>query len=242
MRKSAGGSELDSADSLASAATIKVTADGVTLDPVWLAKIKSQGKGIILLEGRATTIKPLTLEVSDSNGVPLVHVQLPMSIDGVEKMFRHVNLLYVDGLSGGRLTETKAPANYPDSLTDATSFLFVHGYNVNPEQARGWNSKMFKSMWWAGSHSRFYGFTWNGADTQIPGIGVTVNYHANVDHAFGAAQAFAGVVQTLGSNVTVAAHSLGNMLVASAIQDWGARPARFCMIDAAVAIKPLMAQ
>jgi hypothetical protein len=32
----------------------------------------------------------------------------------------------------------------------------------------------------------------------------------------------------------VAAHSLGNMLVGSAIHDWGARPENYYMIDAAV--------
>ena len=239
LRKVETSPTYDNARTLGSAVTIQITAEGIPLDVDWLNKISSEGKGIILLEGRAATIRPLTVEVTDASGVVLAQVQLPISIDSVEKMFRHVNFLYVDNVNGGRPTDTSEPANYPDVLTDSYQFIFVHGYNVNPDDARGWNSKMFKSMWWTGSKAKFYGVTWNGADSQH--FGVTVNYHINVDHAFGAAHPLANVIETLNQrgDVTVVAHSLGNMIVASAIHDWDAQFKTFCMIDAAVAIEAL---
>ena len=75
-------------------------------------------------------------------------------------MFRHKNLTaavlgQVDG-PGDRLTANDVP-NAPDD--NGTNFLFVHGYNVNPNQARGWQAEMFKRLYWSGSPARFYGVT-----------------------------------------------------------------------------------
>jgi hypothetical protein len=73
---------------------------------------------------------------------------------------------------------------------------------------------------------------------------VTVNYHKNVDHAFQAAKGtdtavgFGTYVQNLG-NVVIAAHSLGNVVVASAICDWHANVSRLFMIDAAISSEVL---
>ncbi|HSS96029.1 MAG TPA: hypothetical protein VLK33_03325, partial [Terriglobales bacterium] len=61
--------------------------------------------------------------------------------------------------------------------------------------------------------------------------------HKNVDNAFATAYPLANLLANLGGDVTVAAHSLGNVAVSSAIQDWGAQPARYYMIDAAVALE-----
>jgi len=55
-----------------------------------------------------------------------------------------------------------------------------------------------------------------------------------VDNAFATAQQFAKFLNAL-SNATVAAHSLGNVLVGSAVHDWQARPPKYLMLDAAVA-------
>jgi pimeloyl-ACP methyl ester carboxylesterase len=213
---------------------------GRTLDVAFLDQIKNGGKGIILVEAWSQITHPLKLQVTkQSNGEKVAEVSLPLSINSVESMYRHYNVLFADDVSGGRRTELNEPPNYPDQLCTDKKIVFVHGYNVNPEQARGWNAKMFKSMWWTGSHAKFYGVTWHGSETQLP-VGsrtVTPNYHLNVDNAFAAARPFAGFVNSLGGGVTVVAHSLGNMVVASAIHDWTAQVDNFYMIDAAVAIE-----
>ncbi len=58
---------------------------------------------------------------------------------------------------------------------------------------------------------------------------------ANIVHAFETAAAFAATnAQSVSGNTTVIAHSLGNVLVSSAVQDHGFRPARYFMFNAAV--------
>jgi pimeloyl-ACP methyl ester carboxylesterase len=94
---------------------------------------------------------------------------------------------------------------------------------------------MFKRMYWAGSKARFYGVTWHGSETQIGDV--TRNYHVNVRNALFTADQLATFTKTLDGEVTVAAHSLGNMVASSAIHDWNAKINQYCMVDAAVAIE-----
>jgi hypothetical protein len=104
---------------------------------------------------------------------------------------------------------------------------------------------MFKRLHQSGSKAKFVGVTWNGAETQILGMDVTVNFHKNVDHAFQTAKGtdnaigFATYVQNLRADVVIAAHSLGNVVVASAICDWETKVGLFFMIDAAVSSEAL---
>ena len=56
-----------------------------------------------------------------------------------------------------------------------------------------------------------------------------------MDNAFATAQSLAQFINGLGGNVTVAAHSLGNMVVGSAMHDWHATGiSNYFMVDAAV--------
>ena len=234
LRALTGSGGMDNATALASATTQQVTASGVVLDPDWLGKIKNEGQGVILLEGRKATEQPLVLEVDDSHGKKLASVQFPLKIDGVENMFRNLNLLYVDDPFHANSSRLKEPSNYPDSLTNGKKFVFVHGFFVDPDSARGWNSEIFKRMHQSGSKAQFYGVTWHADEkdgTIVP------EYHKNVDNAFATAYPLANFLKSVGGDVTIAAHSLGNVVVGSAIQDWGAQPARYYMIDAAVALE-----
>src|SRR5262249_40247647 len=149
---------------------------------------------------------------------------------------RHKNLMLGDTPANplaprDRLADADVP-NEPE--TNEKNFVFTHGYNVDPNSARGAFADIFKRLYWSGSHAKFYGVTWLGSDTLgdiIPGV--TCNYHTNVYHAFQTAQSLAGFLGTLTNGPTVlAAHSLGNMLALSAISDWNARVNRYFMIDA----------
>jgi len=228
--------ELDAAGVLSNQPVTRIVREGHRLDPDFLGKIENEGKGVILVEAWSRVTHPLRLQViRHDTGELVMQIELPLSIDGVEKMYRHINFLYIDDAAGGRLTETREPSNYPDNLTCDKRFVFVHGYNVNPDQARGWNAQMFKSMWWSGSRAKFYGITWH-SDEKV-GAAVVPDYHKNVDNGFATAEHFALVLRNLGPNVTIAAHSLGNIVVGSAIQDWGATPANYFMIDAAIPLE-----
>jgi hypothetical protein len=208
----------------------------------FINEVKADRSGVILVEARAATAAgthpKLELHVINKfTSTDVIQIGLPVKFSGVENMYRNINLLAADNASGGRPSDyLNEPANYPDSLSVNKNFIYLHGYNVNPEQARGWNAEMFKSLFQTGSRAKFYGVTWNGSETQHAGS-VTLNYHLNVDNAFATAPALANALAGLQGETTVAAHSLGNMAVSSAIHDWNARIARYFMIDAAVAIE-----
>lgn len=159
-------------------------------------------------------------------------VSLPLCIDNAEKMYRHLNLM-PEG--GGRATEMDEPPSYPDDVCSDKYFVFLHGYNVSPENTRGWAAEMFKRLWWSGSNAKYIAVTWEGAEGFNGSF--TPNYHMNVENAFAAANAFKVALDGLHGQKIVAAHSLGNMLVSSAVSDWGGAVDIYFAIDAAVAIE-----
>ena len=197
-----------------------------------------QGKGIILVEGRAQTDKALQLKIRrKSDNQIVVTASLPLRVDHVESMYRTVNLMYAtseyDGTprnrdSQGTFTRITEPTAYPDSETNGKYFVFLHGFNVSPEKSRGWNAEVFKRMHQLGSKAKYVGVTWD-SDELLP------NYHRAVFQALQTGDVFEGALSfTNNTDVTVAAHSLGNMVVSHAIQYGGFLPTRYYSINAAV--------
>ena len=56
--------------------------------------------------------------------------------------------------------------------------MFVHGYNVDVQSARGWAAEMFKRLWQAGANMEFHPVAWESD------IGPSYNYQVNVSNAF----------------------------------------------------------
>jgi hypothetical protein len=83
----------------------------------------------------------------------------------------------------------------------------------------------------------FTAVTWWGDESQIEvgNVRVTPNYYCNVRHAFATASSVAAQVSLLPGQKLIGAHSLGNMLVSSAIKDHGLNVGAFFLFDAAVA-------
>jgi pimeloyl-ACP methyl ester carboxylesterase len=96
---------------------------------------------------------------------------------------------------------------------------------------------MFKRLYWSGSNARFYGITWYGNQSQFPFAAITPNYQVNIPNAWVAASNLNTYLSSISGEKIVAAHSLGNMLVSAAIQDYSAPVSKFFMIDAAVAME-----
>ncbi len=248
---------LEPALSLSGAPTVSVTPEAHALSEYLVQDIMDK-KTVIMVEAWKATKKPLVLEISDLDGKTVFKSPLKLSIAGVEHMFRHKNLIedisgpsqasvYYTGIED-RLSE---PQNFPDTEANKTNFMFVHGYNVNSQDARGWHAEMFKRLYWSGSKSKFWGITWYGSDTKTP-LGVTPDYHVNVIHAFDSAPFLKNFIMfNISGETIIAAHSLGNMVVSSMLSDnynfWTAnetspdpnvpRIKRYFMIDAAVAIE-----
>ena len=220
---------------------------GVTLDTNWLVQVQNNGgTGVILIEGCAATKQALWLEIW-RDGKLLGGTPLYLSIDGVEKMFRHKNLRdgndAPSGLSGDLQrrdadlsppTQTGNPANNPDALSGDPWFVFIVGSNVGGAAARGWESEVFKRMYWSGSRARFVGVSWYG-DPYIDGYDQLYYYQMAVRNAFATAPALTTFVNGLSGGKTVAGHSLACGLIASAIADQGMKVNNACLMDAAFA-------
>ena len=225
---------------LARADTMHIVDTGLNLDTSFLNKISNEGKGIILVEARRPTSQPLVLEVR-SNNVTIAHTELPLSVSEVESMFRQKNLI--------REVDTNSLAGFPDRLADSDvpnelatndkNLVFLHGYNVNPNQARGWFSEMYKRFYWSGSHAKFFGITYQGNDGQLAGQ-ATPNLQTNIVHALETAPKLSAFLNSLPGTNILAAHSLGNVVILGALHDWAnTNIDSFFMIDAAVSLEAM---
>jgi pimeloyl-ACP methyl ester carboxylesterase len=218
--------------------------NGVALSSEFISGVIASNQSVILVEASAPTTQPLVLTIYHGTN-QIAQTQLPLSITGVEQMFRHKNLLLRPDQRAKpeRLSDDAVP-NEPD--TNGKNFVFLHGYNVNPDQARGAFADTFKRMYWSGSHAKFYGVTWDGYDTQgglhiIGTSSITPDLQTNIVNAFLTASNLATFLATLpGANI-LAAHSLGNMVILSALSDYNAPISKFFMIDAAVPIEAVQA-
>ena len=66
---------------------------------------------------------------------------------------------------------------------------------------------------------------------------VSPNYHVNVEHAFASSSNLVAVARQYAGRRYFVAHSLGNMLVSSAIQDWNLPHDKYMVLNAAVPIE-----
>jgi pimeloyl-ACP methyl ester carboxylesterase len=197
----------------------------------------------------------LTLTVYDVANNPAFVATLNLSLDGVEQMFRHKNLIQSIGApsapplenaevgesktKGGEGDRIKNPRNFPDSESSEEYLVWVHGFNVNGQNVRGWHAEMFKRLYWSGSRARFVGVSWYGFQEQ------PANYHPNVVHAFKTAEMFGESLQEIvgDAKTTLLAHSLGNMLVSSYLCDHFTKPAQklniksYFLLNAAVPLE-----
>ena len=163
-----------------------------------------------------------------------------MNVSSVSKMYRRLNLRAA--IPGGEEDGEESlgnPENWPDAERGSPGHVvLVHGFNVNPEEAESAAAETFKRLWQSGLDSAFTSVTWFGNegqfDTYLLGT-VSLAYYANALHAFETAPFLARRLNALPGPKTVVAHSLGNVLVSSAIKDHGLACARYCMLNAAVA-------
>lgn len=213
--------------------------------PSFLGRLLSRSEGgVFLVEGGKTENGTLRVvpEVGLVGHPPKVGASCPMVVTGMDRMCRWLDLR--DAVLGGRPAPLPSePTNRPDAECDGRNIVFVHGFNINPDEERAASYEMFKRLWQAGSKAMFTSVGWYGYEGQVasgvlPEIAdgtFSLNYYANVVNAFQTAPAFAARCAALPGRKTVIAHSLGNMLVSSAAVDHGLVYDRYYMLNAAVA-------
>ena len=216
----------------------QITSEGTKLSNELLAAIRGYESGVVLLEGRSSTQEPIKLKVKPIGGGDLITIaEFPVSISGVEEMFRYVNLR---GLAGGDIgthaSRKGQPSNYSDSLTNGKYVAQMHGFNVDAKNGRGWSAEVFKRLHQLGSQARFIGMAWHGnPSSDIPYL--NLDYHQAVYNAFKTSKSLASELSFASGDLTIIGHSLANMVISSAVKDYGFTPNRYFIVNGAVPIE-----
>ena len=209
------------------------------------AGIEGRTDGFVLLEAAGSWVSTPVELVVELGGREVVVYRPEIDFCDVDGMYRWLN---IRGAAGGAEADVAysweyamdGPQTRPDSGTDGTHVVFVHGYNVNEREARLWGRAVFKRLWWAGMESAFTVVTWRGDEGQgdywLAGL-TTPDYQGNVENAFASASGLASAVNALPGRKYMMAHSLGNMVVSAAAQDHGLVYNRYFMLNAAVPVE-----
>ena len=147
-----------------------------------------------------------------------------MTILPVRQMYGFYNFRYLSGDNTGRSSEYHGIWEEHNTK----SLIFLHGANVDAAEAETWGDVLFKRLWLAGFRANFYNVDWRGD------IGSQANYHQNASNAFAVASQIAGTIKAIPGEKVIMAHSLGNMVVSSMIQDHGLQVSKYLMCDSAV--------
>lgn len=151
--------DLDTATATDGLESFPIHSHGRNLDARFL-DAQEQGEGLLLVEAVRPTTAPINLAIiRKSDQTVMGEVSFPVSITLVMDIYRwkFVSPGAAD-LQQGDIPGD--PPNWPDADRNNKHFIFVHGYNVNSEQSKGWAGETFKRMFWSGSKARFSAFAW----------------------------------------------------------------------------------
>ena len=225
--------------------TIHISAShGIVLEQEFLSRILANGlKGVLLIEARNASSKPLFLEIWH-HGRKWTEMPLYLSLSGVESMYRWINLRQAFAVAGetqpaiDRASDSSSqqPSNFPDLESNEKQLIYLHGFNVSERQSRSEISEAFKRLWQSGSRAMFTGVSWYGSQgATTPVYGARLDYYSNVRNAFLTAPHLKNAVAELpGTHKFITAHSLGNMVVSSAIVDHNMSVEKYFALEAAV--------
>ncbi|MCX8044925.1 MAG: alpha/beta hydrolase [Desulfobacterota bacterium] len=216
-------------------------------DSVLVAMLEAPPTDVLLFEARSLSDKPLRLCIQSKTDGKTVYMQeFPLELLDVREMYYHANFRNVgcpDGKNCGgdieRLERIKKPFCMDDN---STALVWVHGYNVNGNAATATFAEVFKRFYHTGFNGSFYGVSWySNPPVSFTTKPLPPHYHQAVVNAFNMAEPLATfinqIVRRKSNTVSVAAHSLGNVMVSAAIQDYGLQVDNYFAVDAAVALE-----
>ena len=116
----------------------------------------------------------------------------------------------------------------PSVAAEKTNVFFIHGANVDEQDAQAWAATIFKGLYQAGANMEFCPVAWQSD------IGPSYNYHINASNAFVTASFLAPRINSVPGRKVVIAHSLGTMVAAAAIQDYGMQVDKLIMLNSAI--------
>ena len=208
------------------ASVLTVSPAGLILPDEFLDGIRSNPEsGMIFVEATAEGNGNLYLEIL-LDGKAILTYTLPYQAVPVTNMYRTVNLR---GMTTPAIPVE--PPGWPDDETNGKDVVFLHGFNTSEIGARIWNAEIFKRLYQSGSNAKFHAIHWKGDDSAWLW---DPHYQRNVTNAFATAPHLAAYVNGLSTSVTMMAHSLGNMVVSSALVDHNMRATHYMICSAAV--------
>src|SRR5437667_2272617 len=161
----------------------------------------------------------LTLRDTKNNNSLILEDKVYITLKNLREMYTVANFRAVP--------DTGPPPSEPfdfdrTKLTKQEVTVFVHGFNVDAgEPTLQSFDTVFRRLYWTGvtnprGPSDFIGLTWTGDE------GISAQYNKNVFNAFQVSIPVGNFFKSLkssGRRVNVLAHSLGNMVVSSAIKN-----------------------
>ncbi len=197
----------------------------------------SPDNGILMAEGRGggAVILHLTKK-NEETGEPedIIFAVAPMLTRNVRDFYSEVSLYEEEP----KMVRERKP-ELDELFDEKKDVVSLHGFKVTSVKADGWHSEFFKRLYQSQSYARFWGVTWDGAYSnkdRNPGL----FYHRDAAFAFATGKRLKTFMDEsrggkMKGEVAVMAHSLGNMVVSSAIALEGMKVDRYFMLDAAVA-------
>ena len=182
----------------------------------------SEGSGLLIAEAVSPVNEGiyLTIRLGDE---PVIQHRIKTRIRPVREMYNWINVRHLSDETENRSTWCSA-----QSCGSGKTLVFLHGANVAEPDAEKWGDTIFKRLWLTGCNIDFYNVDWRSD------IGLSANYHQNASNAFEVAARLAPIVTAIPGEKTIMAHSLGNMVVSSMIQDYGLQVSKYLMCDSAV--------
>ena len=211
-------------DNIAGAELTPIGGEGAEIAPVdYLGN--GNAPGVLVFEAAdavAAYNSPMLLVIVDD--VAVYGFRLPMSITPAREMYGWINGRHLSGEAESRATVL----NKTWGEEGVKSLVFLHGANVSEADAEKWGDALFKRLFLSGAHVNFYNVDWRSD------IGSNANYHENASNAFVVASQLAPILSNIQGDKVIMAHSLGNMVVSSMIQDHGLQVSKYIMCNSAV--------
>ncbi|MBU0673009.1 MAG: alpha/beta hydrolase [Proteobacteria bacterium] len=193
---------------------------------------KNGARAPFIFEGAAQGQGDLVLTVW-VNGIPVVKTSVNLELHDIRWFYDK----YLVEVQEGTRWEARMQQRYLDIQggKDAYAYepdtneylLFVHGWNMDGEREKErWTETIFKRLWWLGYHGGVGLFSWQG-EKPVPGtIDVLldpVNFNNSEFKAWQSSAALEDVLGGLkakGHNVSVLAHSQGNVVMGEALNGY----------------------
>ena len=182
----------------------------------------SANSGLLIAEAASPINDSIRLTIRLGEDVVMEH-RIPVWIRPVREMYNWINVRHFSGEGESRSTWCGA-----QSCGSGKSLVFLHGATVTEADAEKWGDTIFKRFWLTGCNVDVYNVDWRSD------IGSDANYQQNASNAFEVAARLAPTIAAIPGEKVLMAHSLGNMVCSSMIQDYGLQVSKYLMCDSAV--------